>query len=453
LEEFGSTDLDGEGTIASFTWSQLASDPIQVTLQDADSRIASFKVPPLNSNTVFNFQLVVADSEGANSEPADVAVQFVLDPNQNIHVADAGEDQLLGIGLEVTLDGSASSDVEDGASLSSYEWTQVSGPGVTLINANSPVATFMAPDQVEGEQQELVFEIRVVDSDTLFDTDEVSIFVGDNERPTVNAGEDLDAEEGQTVYLNATGSDSDGVIETYRWAEISDLGVTLHDNASAKPHFVAPAFDTADSVTLEFEVTAIDNLKTPSDPDRVQVIIQDNGITTIPNDFVSIYSELEEELPVGLKATEGSLVLLSQVGEDDISLEGKPRALLGLFNFEIKTDVPGGDGVLVVKFTEPLNENYRWYKYDSAAEKWQLFDSDRVTVNEQRDEITIRLTDGGVGDDDGVENGLIVDPSGPGLIGENTRSTGETGGGSLGWFVALLTPLMSRRLTLRPRSV
>ncbi|MGV6816323.1 MAG: PKD domain-containing protein, partial [Thiotrichales bacterium] len=445
LEESGSTDADGEGTIAVYQWTQLASDPIKVTLQNADSKSASFVVPSLNDSAVFNFELVVADNDVPPlfSEPAAVAVQVILDPNLKLPVADAGAIQVVQPGVEVNLDGGASSD-EDG-SIQSYAWKQIAGPTVALTGNDSAVATFLAPDQVEGVQEELIFELRVIDNDNLFDTDKVSVFVGNNERPVANAGEPLEVFEGETVNLDGSASnDNDGAIDSYHWSQVSGVSVILHDNGSTAPHFVAPAFEGTDAITLEFELTVKDDLQTPSEPDRVAVTVKDNGISTIPVDFVAVNSIWEGEMPVGFKSVEGSLVKLEQVPEDrNINPSGKPKDVVGLFDFEIKTDAPGGDGVLTVKFSEPLSSNYTWFKYKEAS-GWESLPADRVTFNDVRDEVTIRLTDGGVGDDDGAENGLIVDPSGPGKQGEETRSIGKTGGGGTGGLLLLLLAPLAR---------
>jgi len=58
-------------------------------------------------------------------------------------VARAGADQTVAAGDTVTLDGSSSQ--ANGGSIRSFSWTQTAGPAVTLTNANTARATFVAP--------------------------------------------------------------------------------------------------------------------------------------------------------------------------------------------------------------------------------------------------------------------------------------------------------------------
>ena len=53
-----------------------------------------------------------------------------------------------------------------------------------------------------------------------------------------------------------------------------------------------------------------------------------------------------------------------------------------------------------------------------------------ATFNEARDQITLILVDGGMGDDDGQANGTIEDPSGLGLLPSFSIGSNAFGGGS-----------------------
>ncbi|KAL4964883.1 uncharacterized protein BDV14DRAFT_63745 [Aspergillus stella-maris] len=70
-------------------------------------------------------------------------------------IANAGSPQTAGLGAVVALDGTASSGLV-GKSLT-YEWTQVSGPPVDLIDSETSQPSFTSPDDPDG----LVFELVV----------------------------------------------------------------------------------------------------------------------------------------------------------------------------------------------------------------------------------------------------------------------------------------------------
>jgi choice-of-anchor B domain-containing protein len=88
-------------------------------------------------------RIVVADGVGLNTAPNAVA----------------GTNQTVNSGANVTLNGSASND-PDGDMLS-YQWTQLSGTAVNVLNATSASATFTAP--TVSSDQLLQFELSVSD--------------------------------------------------------------------------------------------------------------------------------------------------------------------------------------------------------------------------------------------------------------------------------------------------
>jgi hypothetical protein len=75
--------------------------------------------------------------------------------------ADAGPDRAVVAAQTVSLDGSASSDV-DGDSLT-YTWSQTAGPTVTLTDVNVAQPSFMSPNVVAGSPEVLSFRLTVSD--------------------------------------------------------------------------------------------------------------------------------------------------------------------------------------------------------------------------------------------------------------------------------------------------
>jgi len=93
--------------------------------------------------------------------------------------ADAGSEQVVTEGEDVSLDGSSSSD-PDNDSLT-YAWTQTGGPSVSLTDGSTATPSFTAPDV--DTAQTLTFELEVNDGNGGTGTDTVDVVVEDQPDP------------------------------------------------------------------------------------------------------------------------------------------------------------------------------------------------------------------------------------------------------------------------------
>jgi len=94
----------------------------------------------------------------------------------------------------------------------------------------------------------------------------------------------------------------------------------------------------------------------------------------------------------------------------------------GLFAFNISSILPGSSVDITV--TMPDNGATLYWKCTPAGPvQMPVVFSDGNTM-------VIRLTDGGLGDSDGIANGVIVDPGGPGIAISTVNSTGGISAGS-----------------------
>jgi PKD repeat protein len=110
----------------------------------------------------------------------------------------------------------------------------------------------------------------------------------------------------------------------------------------------------------------------------------------------------------------------------------KPGSLpFGLVSIKLRTINPGDTAVVIIYFSEPAPEGTLWYKYDSLN-GWQDY-SAYATFSADRKSLVLELKDGGHGDSDGVENGIIVDPGG--VLG-SAAGADSSGGGGGGCFIA-----------------
>ena len=118
--------------------------------------------------------------------------------------------------------------------------------------------------------------------------------------------------------------------------------------------------------------------------------------------------------------------------------------IYGLIDFKIKVDIPGSSATITIFLPEPMPRGYKWYKY-SQSQGWYDY-SANVALKSDRTQLSITLVDGGRGDDDGQQNGIIEDPSGLGTAvspavsdstadNDTTTTTSDGGGGGGGCFI------------------
>lgn len=162
-----STDAE-DGTPASHAW----ADHCGGSFADAAAATTTWTAPSVDEQTVCTITLTVTDSGGLQDTDS---VQVTVDdvPVNEPPAADAGTDQTVDEGDTVTLDGSGSSDDQG---IATWDWTQESGPAVTLSGADSAQATFTAPE-VEEAGATLVFELNVTDAHGAWSTDTVQVDV------------------------------------------------------------------------------------------------------------------------------------------------------------------------------------------------------------------------------------------------------------------------------------
>jgi hypothetical protein len=159
-----------------------------------------------------------------------------------------------------------------------FRWRFVSSTvpvTVTLNNPNSAIANFTVPD-VPASGAALTFELRTTCNNQSVATTVINVTdVVMNAPPTASFFiSPLDASEGQTVTLDATGSsDPDGQALTYDWVQTGGPEVTLvngpNQGGSIKT-FVAPNLLT--TTTFTFKLTVSDGFVSDTQEKGVNVV-------------------------------------------------------------------------------------------------------------------------------------------------------------------------------------
>jgi chitinase len=115
-----------------------------------------------------------------------------------------------------------------------------------------------------------------------------------------------------------------------------------------------------------------------------------------------------------LLSSNADIISFRAVDADSVevgSIANRPPVLTGLVSIKLALRQGETTASFTVYLSEPAPENALWYKYD-LEDGWMPYSN--VTFSDDRKSVSIHLVDGGDGDDDGVQNGIIVDPSGLG---------------------------------------
>jgi len=426
----GSNSFDPDNGIVSYQWTQISGP--EITLSDTTAVKPFFSSPDVEINGAsLDFKLSVKDID--EQESIDYCIINIIDSSEGNKppIADAGVDQYVDEGETVILNATKSSDPDN--NIFTYEWKQIFGSNVILSDPDAITTAFLAPN-ICPDGAILTFRLTVTDSAGLKDQDTCMISISCNNVPPIaDAGLDQSLFEGTTVTLDATGSsDSDGSIVTYLWRQISGKPATLSNPTNPKPSFVTPSIGVDGSMLL-FELIIEDNNGFKSS-DIVNIQIKDNGITLFSDNVLPI--TCLNGKPVGLELNSGG-TCTSQFNlapsEIPDNLNRPENLIYGLFDMKFKTDISGGVIKVIYHLPEPAPEGYSWFKYGQNG--WYDF-KDHIEFSADRKQVVITIVDGGTGDDDGMVNGEIIDPSGLGSIAQSTPH--NDGGGGGGCFIDAL---------------
>ena len=144
-----------DNDVLSYAWKQVSGAPVE--LSSTIDTNPTFTAPDYNAaGNELKFQLDVTDGL-LDVQSCQMTVTVNQLPIQlSPPVANAGVDQTVNTGLQVTLDGSAST----GKHLT-YSWKQTSGDPVTLLFASTAHPVFFAPDVDIGQTKVYEFTLTV----------------------------------------------------------------------------------------------------------------------------------------------------------------------------------------------------------------------------------------------------------------------------------------------------
>lgn len=203
---------DSDGTITSYLWTKI-SGPTACIISNAS--LESTTVKGLIQGK-YVFRLTVTDNQGATATDS---IQVTVTAAANTTpTADAGGDKTVTLPTNsISLSGSGND--KDGA-ISSYSWTNISGPSAYNISNSSSAVTSVS-GLVQGVY---LFELKVTDNygAQAKDTLKITVNPAKNIPPVAHAGSNQTITlPTNTISLNGNGVDSDGTISTYLWIKIA----------------------------------------------------------------------------------------------------------------------------------------------------------------------------------------------------------------------------------------
>jgi alpha-tubulin suppressor-like RCC1 family protein len=163
-----SASYDTDDGIASYAWAQTGG--ASVTLSNPHAIKPTFTTPDIGmAGDTLTFELTVTDRGGLmTTDTVEINVTWVNAPP----VAEAGANQKAIHNSTVTLNGTGSTDPDDG--IATYLWEQTGGPSVTLVNADTDTASF---DANVAMGSVLTFRLTVTDNNSLTSSDTCTVSV------------------------------------------------------------------------------------------------------------------------------------------------------------------------------------------------------------------------------------------------------------------------------------
>jgi len=189
-------------------------------------------------------------------------------------------------------------------------------------------------------------------------------------------------------------------------------------------------------------------------PDHQEVApdtdLDDDGTPDIDQNDIKSVSVAQESTQIGISIidTEPDVSIVALEAENPVDIPYDPHAVdrpaefpYGLISFKLIVSQPGDEVVVMLHLSEAASPEGTWYKYDPVDDIWHDYAA-YTEFSDDRKRIYLTLKDGGFGDADGIENGIIVDPLGLNVTSTNQTAAanavdeGGSGGGGGGCFIS-----------------
>lgn len=297
----GAGSYDPDGSIVSWVWTQL-SGPSTATWIDGKTKFPTIK--NLITGT-YKFKLVITDNLGKTAEGTiTVSVSTGAVVNKPPVASISGTTTVTLPTSTTTLDGSGSSDPD--GTISSYQWSQVSGPNTATFSAATAKSTAVN-NLIAGTYS---FQLKVTDNVGATATSTVTVTVkassSSNKPPVAVVDKDFTTPYKNFAYLSGAGSyDLDGSIVKWAWTQVSGPNTATWIDGST----MFPTVQNMITGTYTFRLTITDNLGATASAD-VKVTLGGNNkppVAVVDKDFTTPYKNYAYLSGAGSYDLDGSI--------------------------------------------------------------------------------------------------------------------------------------------------
>jgi chitinase len=427
----GSGSSDADGTIASYQWVQI--DGTGISIKNSDAAKASFNAPVVGlggenltflltvtdddqSSSVSNITVTVRKSASTDVDGdhvPDVLDLFPNDPNEwadndndgtgNNQDLDDDNDGMpdtweIAYGLD-PLSNDAELDADDDGSTNLAEFNADTHPAYDPLNVAPDAPVIDSAIQIDS-----VNLTPVLVSGMYYDTDNDDHFQSQWQISTESDFSTLVLDETSQNQLNAytVGEMVLDVDTDYYWR------VRFIDARNGESDWSQPATFT----TIAADSAGDPNFNGIPDAQEVNdsVDVNENGIPDILEDNLISINTIEGQTIVGVESISENVTLVSVKSlTTDMIPDQSVKLGFGLIGFKLYLQDGIKTATVKIHFSTRVPKDAQLYKYIPDT-GWEAYGNAAFAPN--RKSVTLILEDGGMGDEDGVENGVIVDPTG-----------------------------------------
>ncbi|WP_414829226.1 PKD domain-containing protein [Alteromonas sp. H39] len=322
----GSGSSDSDGTISTYSWTQLSGPTVDIA--DSSASQITFIAPETQGATL-EFELTVTDDDGASRSDS-----IAITVNSAPEVSVSGDMQ--GLEESVLHFESAVSDADE--NVTTYAWTQTSGPAASIASASGEETDITLP--LVSEDTEITFQLLVTDELGLSSAATFTVTVGDifvNTPPdAVISGDTLLNPGADVAFDGSDSTDVDGAIASYAWTQTAGPAVELTNADQTVVSFTAPdeqgavveltltvtdEYDDSDTASISATINSapVISISGPSEAVETTTIALDGAATSDADDNIVSYQWTQESGPqvtIG-SPTSSSTSLTLPVVEDD----------------------------------------------------------------------------------------------------------------------------------------